>query len=105
MSGSHFSRGAQALAGLSSDARQLAIRCQDECAAYRGNYGESAPPRVVAEHMAGYLHAHTCYWYLRVFGAAMLIAGYDDAKKTHELYMAEPSGECYVSAAVCPARG
>jgi len=84
-----------ALAGLSSDARQLAMRCQDECAAYRNNYGEVAPPRIVADRMAGYLHAHTCYWYLRVFGAAMLIAGYDDNKKTHELYMAEPSGECY----------
>mmetsp|Transcript_10155 Transcript_10155/g.35579 ORF Transcript_10155/g.35579 Transcript_10155/m.35579 type:complete len:261 (-) Transcript_10155:84-866(-) len=84
-----------ALAGLSSDARQLALRTQDECRAYRGNYGEIVPPVVLADRMAMYLHAHTCYWYLRVFGASMLIAGYDDVKKTHELYMAEPSGHCY----------
>lgn len=37
---------------------------------------------------------HTLYWYLRPFGASVLLAAYDEAP---ELYMIEPSGVCYVS--------
>lgn len=85
------------LAGLSSDARQLALRAQEECASYKGNFAVPMPPRVLADHMAMYMHAYTCYWHLRVFGASMIIAAYDDVKETHELYMAEPSGLCNVS--------
>ena len=83
----------QAVAGIAADARQLVKRAAEECSGYKQNFSEPIPPKALAERLAGYLHAYTCYWYLRPFGASVLIAGYNQESKQHELWMAEPSGD------------
>lgn len=55
--------------------------------------------------MAAYLHLFTAYWHARPFGVTMLIAGYDNETKVHELYMAETTGEVFVSASLACGRG
>jgi hypothetical protein len=80
------------VAGFVPDARQLVSRARDEARAYRQNYGEPALPRVLAEHMGGFVHLHTVYWYLRPFGASILLAGFDAEARRHELYCVEPTG-------------
>ena len=82
----------QAVAGLLPDARQLVSRARDESRGYRQNFGEPVLPRVLAERLGGFVHLHTVYWYLRPFGAAILVAGYDREAKKHELYCVEPTG-------------
>ena len=82
----------QAVAGLLPDARQLVSRARDEARGYRQNFGEPSLPRTLAERLGGFVHLHTVYWYLRPFGAAILLAGYDAEAKKHELYCVEPTG-------------
>mmetsp|Transcript_51339 Transcript_51339/g.142081 ORF Transcript_51339/g.142081 Transcript_51339/m.142081 type:complete len:260 (-) Transcript_51339:145-924(-) len=81
-----------ALSGLAADGRQLALRAMDEARGYRTNYSESIPPRVLSDRMGSFMHAYTCYWYLRPFGASIIMAGYDADRKAPELYMSDPSG-------------
>ncbi len=83
----------QAVAGIAADARQLVKRAAEECSGYKQNFSEPIPPKALAERLAGYLHAYTCYWYLRPFGASILVAGFNQETKAHELWMAEPSGD------------
>ena len=83
----------QAVAGIAADARQLVKRAAEECSGYKHTFSEPIPPKALAERLAGYLHAYTCYWYLRPFGASVLVAGYNQESQQHELWMAEPSGD------------
>lgn len=87
-----------ATAGLMPDARQLVSRAREECRGYRQNYSEPVPPRTLNERMGGYMHLFTVYWYLRPFGASILLAGYDQETKAAELYCCEPTGQALVSA-------
>lgn len=81
-----------AVAGWNPDARQLITRARDECRSYRSNYGEPMPPKTLADRMGGVTHMGSVYWYLRPFGASMLLAGYEPEEKKHELYCVEPTG-------------
>jgi 20S proteasome subunit alpha 7 len=85
-----------ATAGLMPDARQLVTRAREESRAYRQNFGEAVPPRVLNERMGGFLHTFTVYWYLRPFGASILLAGYDRETKSAELYCCSPTGQALV---------
>ena len=85
-----------ATAGLIPDARQLVTRARDEARDYKQAYGEAAPPRILAERMGGFMHLYTVYWSTRPFGASILLAGYDAEAKSHELYLAEPTGAVFV---------
>ncbi len=85
-----------ATAGLQPDARQLVVRARDEAREYKQSYGEAAPPRIVAERMGGFMHLYTMYWSSRPFGASIILAGYDSETKSHELYLAEPTGTVVV---------
>ena len=67
-------------------------RARDESRAYRQNFGDAVLPRVLAERLGGFVHLHTVYWYLRPFGASILLAGYDAEARRHELYCVEPTG-------------
>ena len=78
--------------GWAPDARQLIGRAREEAASYLSNYGEPIPPRLLAERMGAYMHLYTVYWSSRPFGASILIAGYDAESRSHELYLAEPTG-------------
>lgn len=83
-----------AVTGLASDARQIVGRARDECASYSEAYGHACPPSVLAARVADYVHYFTIHGALRPFGAAVMFLGYDECKKTHELYVVEPSGVC-----------
>jgi 20S proteasome subunit alpha 7 len=82
-----------AMAGLPADARQLINKGREEAKSYLSFYGTHIPGQVLADRIAGHVHMHTLYWYLRPFGAAVLIGSYDE--NGPELYMVEPSGVCY----------
>lgn len=78
--------------GLAADARQLILRAQDEARSWRTNFGEDVPPSALADRMGSLMHIFTSYWYLRPFGASIIMAGYDAEKKEPELYMSDPAG-------------
>lgn len=84
-----------AVSGWAADGRQLVNRAIDECHSYRSNFGHEMSPAVLNDHMGGFLHAYTCYYHLRPFGASMIIAGYDEMKKEPQLCMAQHNGEAY----------
>lgn len=87
------SRSGVATAGWQPDARQLGNKAREEARSYREFYGSDIPGNILGERMAGHVHMHTLYWYLRPFGAAILIANYDE--KGPNLSMIQPSGEMY----------
>lgn len=80
------------MSGIAADARQLVKKASEEVSAYKRNYAEDISPKVLAQRLAGFLHAYTCYWYLRPFGASITVAGLDKESGEHELWMAEPDG-------------
>ena len=82
-----------AFAGLPADARQLANKARSEGREYKSFYGHPIPGSVLAGRVAGHIHMHTLYWYLRPFGVASLLATYD-SQEGPALYMMEPSGIC-----------
>lgn len=82
-----------ATAGWQPDARQLANKAREEARSYREFYGHSIPGNVLAERIAGHVHMHTLYWYMRPFGASILISNYD--KSGPSLSMIDPSGEMH----------
>jgi len=86
-----------AVAGLMPDTRQLVLRAREEARGHKANFGEPMPPYMLAEHMGGFMHLFTVYWYLRPFGASILLAAFDKAKGEAELYCAEPTGMSCVS--------
>eukprot|EP00961_Rhodomonas_salina_P237008 3203521-Rhodomonas_salina.5 len=54
-----FDRAGLAVSGLLADGRQLVNRARDEAASYKEFYGEPIPGRVLAERLAGFVHAYT----------------------------------------------
>ncbi len=72
---------------------QLVARARDEAASYREFYGHPIPGKVLAERVAGFVHAYTMYWSVRPFGASILIITVED--KTPSIWMVEPSGLTY----------
>jgi 20S proteasome subunit alpha 7 len=83
-----------AQAGSTADGRQVVARARDECDSYDDTYGIEIPPSVLAQRLAEYVHYFTIHGALRPFGASTMIAAYDARKKTHELYVLEPTGVC-----------
>lgn len=51
----------------------------------------------MAQRLAGYMHLHTMYWWLRPFGASVLVGSYDG--EGPQLYDIDPSGLSFVRAA------
>jgi len=83
-----------AMSGMSADGRQLVNKARSECQDYRSFYGTEIPGSVLADRLAGHVHMHTLYWYLRPYGIATLLATYDEATGP-ELYTIQPSGVCH----------
>lgn len=84
-----------AVAGVIADGRQIINRAREECDYYSDTYGEPIPPELLNDRVSQYVHYFTLHGSLRPFGTAGLLAAYDEYKKTHELYMVEPSGMSY----------
>jgi 20S proteasome subunit alpha 7 len=80
------------MAGLAADGRQLVNKARAESKQYRNFWGRPIPGRVLNERIAGYMHTHTLYWYLRPFGCSVIMGSYDE---TPSLFMCEPSGVAY----------
>jgi len=83
-----------ATAGLPADARQLVNFARNESRSYKSFFGTDISGRVLAERTAGQVHMHTLYWYLRPYGAQVMIANYDD-ESGPQLHMIEPAGTVY----------
>mmetsp|Transcript_10176 Transcript_10176/g.17691 ORF Transcript_10176/g.17691 Transcript_10176/m.17691 type:complete len:222 (+) Transcript_10176:129-794(+) len=81
------------VSGLQADARQIVNHARDEAASYLDFNGGPIPGSVLCDRVAGLMHAYTLYWYVRPFGASVLIANY--AEDSPELYAVEPSGLSY----------
>lgn len=83
-----------ALAGLAADARKLVSVGRDEAGGYFDFYGTKIPGKVLAKRIASEVHTYTLYWYLRPFGASVLLGTFDDDGP--ELYMIDPLGTALV---------
>merc|ERR1712070_1267366 len=82
-----------AISGLQADARQVVNHARSESANFSDFYGGQIPGNVLADRVAGLMHTYTLYWYVRPFGASVIISNYTDDGP--ELYAVEPSGISY----------
>ncbi|MEW5300233.1 MAG: hypothetical protein WDW38_003067 [Sanguina aurantia] len=82
-----------AVAGLAPDGRMIVSRACEEASNYKKSYGETIPGFVLTERISSYVHMFNLYYSLRPYGAAMLLATYDEAGP--QLAMIEPSGNAY----------
>jgi len=82
-----------AMAGIAGDAKQIVNRARSEARGFREFYGSQIPGKVLNDRLAGWVHMYTLYWYLRPFGASVLLASVDDDGPS--LHMIEPSGVAY----------
>jgi len=82
------------IAGICADGRQLVNRARSECRSYRETYGMKIPPEVLANRLSSFVHMYTRGYY-RPFGCSIVISGYDEDLKDHQLYMLEPDGSMF----------
>ncbi|KAJ8610291.1 hypothetical protein CTAYLR_009061 [Chrysophaeum taylorii] len=78
--------------GLVPDARQLLRALQRLAAEHRRTWGARIPVEVVAARLSDFVHSATLRSSTRPFGAAFLIAGYDDETDEFKLYRTDPAG-------------
>ncbi|XP_014251114.1 proteasome subunit alpha type-3 [Cimex lectularius] len=83
-----------AVAGLISDARQLAEVARTEASNYRSQFKSSIPLKYLNERVAGYMHAYTLYSAVRPFGCSVILSTYSQLDGP-EMYMIDPSGVSY----------
>jgi len=82
-----------AVAGLLPDGRVIAARACDEATSYKGFYGEAIPAETLCERVGSYMHLFNLYWSMRPFGAAFLLAAYDEGEGAEPcLALVEPGG-------------
>jgi len=81
------------VSGLMADARQIVNHARDEASKYLDFNGGPIPGNVLCDRVAGLMHTYTLYWYVRPFGASVLLASYSDDGP--ELYAVDPSGISY----------
>ncbi|GBG70095.1 hypothetical protein CBR_g5726 [Chara braunii] len=82
-----------AMAGLVADGRQIVNRARAEAANYKSFYGDQIPGKILCDRVASYTHLCTLYWWIRPFGASVILGCYD--KEEPQLWMIEPSGVAY----------
>ncbi|PTQ27374.1 hypothetical protein MARPO_0202s0007, partial [Marchantia polymorpha] len=82
-----------AIAGLAADGSQIVTCARAEAGNYLGFYGEEIPTKELCDRVAYYVHLCTLYWWLRPYGSAAILGGYD--RDGPQLYMIEPSGVAY----------
>uniref|UniRef100_A0A0A9YLA3 Proteasome subunit alpha type n=1 Tax=Lygus hesperus TaxID=30085 RepID=A0A0A9YLA3_LYGHE len=83
-----------AVAGLNSDARQLADVARTEAANYRSQYKTPIPLKYLNERVSMYVHAYTLYSAVRPFGCSVILSTYSE-REGPEMYMIDPSGVSY----------
>jgi len=78
--------------GVVPDARQLLRALQRLANEHRRAWGVRAPVGLVAARLSDYVQAATLRAANRPFGAAFLIAGYDDDARAVRVYLTDPAG-------------
>lgn len=81
-----------AATGFTPDARVAVQVAVDEASAHDDNYDVPIPPSVLADRVGRYMHFFTLHGSLRSFGAAVVVAGYDEATQSTSLHLVEPNG-------------
>ena len=94
-----------AVTGWKPDTRQLVNKGRAEAKEYLNFYGSPVPGHVLCDRLSSFVHTYTMYWYMRPFGATILLGTFDEAKG-YALWMIEPSGTSwgYQAVAVGKAR-
>ncbi|KAJ1625874.1 nucleophile aminohydrolase, partial [Pavlovales sp. CCMP2436] len=92
-----------AVSGVQADARNVMNRGRSEATQYRTTYGDAIPGDVMTQRLAGYMHLHTMYWWLRPFGTSVLVGSYDD--EGPQLHDIDPSGSSYRHFAAAVGKG
>jgi 20S proteasome subunit alpha 7 len=78
--------------GILPDGRQLALRARSVAKQFKGAYALPIIPQQLADQMGQFIHAYTCYYQFRPFGASFIFAGYDATNKEAELYGVDSAG-------------
>ena len=91
--------------GFLPDARVVVTRAIDESSDWLSQYGSRIPPHVLAERLGHYVHYFTLHGALRPFGAACVLAGYDQDTQESSLFMVEPNGAAYSYYGVATGKG
>ena len=63
-----------AICGRLPDGKNVVSRARKECDGYRDNFGRNLPGPILADRLANYIHAHTCYGQFRPLGIAVFLA-------------------------------
>jgi 20S proteasome subunit alpha 7 len=79
-----------AICGRLPDGKNVVNRARKECESYKRNFGRDIPGPILADRMANYIHAHTCYLQFRPLGTAIFIATIDENQLS--LFMIDNSG-------------
>lgn len=82
-----------AVCGYLPDGRNIVGRAQLEAKSYLDNFGIEISGKILADRIANYVHHYTLYWFMRPFGAIVMISSYE--KNTPHLYMVENDGNCF----------
>jgi len=82
-----------AVAGLISDARQLAVVARTECSNYRSTYGVNIPLSYLNDRLSMSMHVYTLYSAVRPYGCSVILGTYEDDGPA--MYMIDPSGVSY----------
>lgn len=85
----------QSVAGLISDARQLAVVARTECSNYRSTYATDIPLSYLNDRLAMNMHVYTLYSAVRPYGCSVILGSYQNGNPV--MYMIDPSGVSYVS--------
>ena len=79
-----------AICGRLPDGKNIVSRARKECDSYRQNFGRDLPGPILADRLANYVHAHTCYGQFRPLGVAVFIACVENG--VYSLFMIDNSG-------------
>ena len=80
--------------GIVPDGRAIMYRAREEAAQYEQNFGIKIPGNMLAERIALQFQMKTTYSSQRPFGTSIVLATHDNMKGA-QLWMVEPSGQCY----------
>lgn len=84
------------LSGLLADGIKLLSIAREEATNYRMQFDRTIPLKILNERLSAYIHAYTLYSAVRPFGAAVILASWDEVNGA-QLYKIEPSGSSFVS--------
>lgn len=80
--------------GMVPDGRAMMYRAREEAAQYEQQFGIKIPGSILADRIALQFQMHTIYGYYRPYGTSVIFATHDNMKGP-QLWMIEPSGQCF----------